>query len=198
MSLQIGGNDDNFFGGDGPTVPIYINGPFAIVSAQSCDVISHYVYKECDNPCNVYLSLTDNPCRVICHVFKYAERYQALLNGVHYARKAINGGNNLYRTTFINPSTGNRTTLTGKRLLDIVNNKVVYKHSEEFLIGLIIKNEDFFRGVWNSYNMALTARGHGRLYCKHITIPKQLFPKVKKCNILLKGDKIIKLKEKCC
>lgn len=163
-------------------------------------VVSHYVYKKCDNPCNVYLSLTDNPCKVICHVFKYAVKYQKLLNGIHYARKAINGGNNLYCTTFVNPCTGNRTTLTGKRLLDIVNKnkKVVYKNSEEFLIGLIVRNHNFFRSVWTSYPLALNARDNGRLYCKQFTIPKKLFPNVKKCNILLKGHKIIKLKEKCC
>jgi len=163
-------------------------------------VVSHYVYKKCDNPCNVYLSLADNPCKVICHVFKYAVKYQKLLNGIHYARKAINGGNNLYCTTFINPCTGNRTTLTGKRLLDIVNKnkKVVYKNSEEFLIGLIVRNHNFFRSVWTSYPLALNARDNGRLYCKRFTIPKKLFPNVKKCNILLKGHKIIKLKEKCC
>ncbi len=115
-----------------------------------------------------------------------------MLNGIHYARKAINGGNNLYCTTFVNPCTGNRTTLTGKRLLDIVNKnkKVVYKNSEEFLIGLIVRNHNFFRSVWTSYPLALNARDNGRLYCKQFTIPKKLFRNVKKCNILLKGHKI--------
>ena len=162
--------------------------------------ISHYVYKPCDNPCNVCLLKTDDPCKVICHVYKYAVNYQAILNGVVYARKAINGGNNQYCATFINPCTGNRTTLTGKRLLEIANHnkKVVYKNSEEFLIGLIVRNHNFFRSIWVSYSQALDARGHLRLYCKQFTIPKSLFPNVKKCTILLKGDKIIRLKEKCC
>lgn len=150
----------------------------------------------CDSVC---LLKTDSACKVLQNVFRYAENYQKLLNGVDFARKARSNGNNFTCATFIHPCTKKRTTLSGKRILEIVNNPscVHYCSCNEKVAGLVLLNSNFFRTVWGSYFQALNAKNASTSYCKRFVIPKSLFPNVKKCTILLTGKQIISIRENC-